>query len=95
MNKSSGDEKNSSPPSEGKVMADNENNSQDSGKKLWVKAEAIFQVGATLVFAPVVGYFIGSFLDSEFHTRWIEILGLLMGIAGGFVHLFRVVGREE
>jgi F0F1-type ATP synthase assembly protein I len=75
-------------------MADGGKGMQESEKKSWLKAEAVFQVGATLVLAPLVGYFIGAWLDGRMHTTWIKIAGLLVGIAGGFVQLIRVAGSE-
>lgn len=68
---------------------------ETSEKKSWVKAEGIVQIGVMMPLALVVGYFIGSFLDDKFHTTWIKIVGLLVGIAAGFVQLVRIAGREK
>ena len=70
-------------------------NMPESEKKSWVRAEGLFQVGAMMVIAPLLGYFIGSWLDDKAHTTWIKIAGLLLGIAAGFVQLVRIAGREK
>ena len=79
MNKSSGDEKNSSPPSE---------------KKQWIEAERLVQIGVTFPLALVIGYFAGSWLDGRFGTSWIKVMGIFVGIAAGFVQLIRLAGSE-
>jgi hypothetical protein len=42
-----------------------------------------------LPLATFVGYGLGYLLDKTFHTTWIYIVGLLFGIAAGFVQLVR------
>jgi ATP synthase protein I len=37
----------------------------------------------------VVGYIIGHYLDKAFGTTWLTLVFLLLGIAAGFVELFR------
>jgi F0F1-type ATP synthase assembly protein I len=41
-----------------------------------------------------VGYGAGYLLDKAFHTHWIYIPGLLLGIAAGFVQLVRQLMRD-
>ena len=43
----------------------------------------------------VVGWLIGAGLDAWLHTNWIYIVGLLLGIAAGFVELVRTAIRGE
>ena len=47
-----------------------------------------------LPLATFVGYAIGYGLDKAFHTHWIYIPGLLLGIAAGFVQLVRQLMRD-
>ena len=82
-------------------MDDDENKPQQSEKKTpesekrsWVKAEGVVQLAFMLPLAVVIGYFLGSWLDDRFHTTWLKLLGLLLGIAAGFVQLVRVAGKE-
>ena len=66
-----------------------------SEKKSWVEAEKYIQLGVMLPLAVVVGYFAGNFLDGKFHTTWMKLAGLLVGIAAGFVQLVRVATSED
>jgi ATP synthase protein I len=71
-----------------------DNKEEPSEKKSWVRAESIVQIGVMMPLALVVGYFLGSFLDEKFHTTWMKMAGLLIGIAAGFVQLIRVASAE-
>ena len=55
-------------------------------------------VGLTLVISTVLGFWGGRVLDRWLGTApWLMLVGLLLGIASGFVNLFRaagVFGRE-
>ena len=44
--------------------------------------------------ATFVGYAIGYLLDKAFHTHFLYIPFLLLGIAGGFVQLIRQLMRD-
>jgi F0F1-type ATP synthase assembly protein I len=44
--------------------------------------------------ATFVGYAIGYLLDRLFHTHFLYILFLILGIAAGFVQLVRQVTRD-
>jgi ATP synthase protein I len=56
-------------------------------------------VGLTLVISTVLGLWGGYALDGWLGTKpWLMLVGLLFGIAAGFVNLFRaagVFGRER
>lgn len=75
-------------------MSEDENKPQPSEKKQWVQAEKLVQIGVMLPLALVIGYFLGSWLDGKFGTTWIKIVGILLGIAAGFVQLIRLAGSE-
>ncbi len=44
--------------------------------------------------ATVVGYVIGYLLDRAFHTHFLYIPFLILGIAAGFVQLIRQLMRD-
>jgi F0F1-type ATP synthase assembly protein I len=44
--------------------------------------------------ATLVGYVIGYLLDKAFHTHWIYIPGLILGIVSGFTQLIRQLMRD-
>jgi ATP synthase protein I len=50
-------------------------------------------VGLTLVISTVLGLWGGHYLDRWLGTApWLMLVGLLLGIASGFVNLFRTAG---
>ena len=49
-------------------------------------------IGPTLVAAVVAGWLLGSWLDQRLGTTpWIMLAGVLLGTAGGFLELVRVL----
>lgn len=53
-------------------------------------------VGITLVVSTVLGLAGGYALDRWLGTSpWFTLIGLLLGIASGFVSLFRAVGQAD
>ncbi|HTS35156.1 MAG TPA: AtpZ/AtpI family protein [Candidatus Solibacter sp.] len=66
-----------------------------STKSPWVQFGRYSQLAFMLPAATVAGYLIGSALDRWLHTTWINIVGLLLGIAGGLIELIRTVLRDS
>src|SRR5688572_23670521 len=59
-------------------------------------------VGFELLASIAVGYYFGHWLDGKFGTRWIALVGFLIGCYAGFRGLFRTaklmqrdIEREE
>jgi F0F1-type ATP synthase assembly protein I len=44
--------------------------------------------------ATFIGYLIGYLLDKAFHTHFLYVVFLVLGIVGGFVQLIRQVQRD-
>ena len=66
-----------------------------AGKKPWpVLVGEYTSLAFMLPIATFIGYAIGYALDKVFHTDWIYIVGLLLGIAAGFVQLVRQLMRD-
>jgi len=63
-------------------------------KKLWSQVGAYAQLGFLFPAATVVGWLIGAGLDRWLHTRWLYLVGLILGIVAGFVELIRTVSRN-
>jgi F0F1-type ATP synthase assembly protein I len=63
---------------------------QDSVTGNLVSTEKYIQLGITLPAATFLGWLFGSMLDRWLGTHWIYIVGLLIGIAAGFVQFIRV-----
>lgn len=56
-------------------------------------------MGLELAFAVVGMFFLGRWLDGLFATDpWLMVVGLLMGVIGGFIRFFTkaiALGKEE
>lgn len=63
----------------------------------WIRQVGVLSgVGLTLVISTVLGLYGGLALDRWLGTSpWLMLVGLLLGIAAGFVNLFRAVGMFD
>jgi F0F1-type ATP synthase assembly protein I len=67
-----------------------------AGKRSFFVAVARYsQLAFVLPACTVVGWLIGVALDHWLHKNWIYLVGLLLGIAAGFVELVRTVMSVE
>jgi len=68
-----------------------------SGEKgTWKALGELSSIGMALVVATVIGLGGGYYLDRWLGTTpWLTLVGLGLGIAAGFVNLFRSVKRAE
>ena len=60
----------------------------------WALALRYASLGVMLPATTFAGYLIGYLLDRLFHTNFLYIPFLLLGIAAGFLELFREVQRD-
>ena len=62
----------------------------------WKALGELSSIGLTLVVATVIGLVAGYYADRWLGTKpWLLLIGLGLGIAAGFVNLFRSVTRAE
>jgi ATP synthase protein I len=62
----------------------------------WKALGELSSIGLTLVVATVIGLVAGYYADLWLGTKpWLLLIGLGLGIAAGFVNLFRSVKRAE
>ncbi len=67
-----------------------------AGKKNFLLTIARYsELAFILPACTVAGWLIGVALDHWLHTTWIYLVGLLAGIAAGFVQLVRTVTSSE
>ncbi|MFQ6041655.1 MAG: AtpZ/AtpI family protein [Candidatus Poribacteria bacterium] len=65
---------------------------QEKDKNLWRGVGEISVVGLTIVIAIIIGYFGGRYIGGKFGNPDLGIIiGVLLGMASGFMELFRVV----
>lgn len=69
---------------------------QDEEPSSWKALAELSTVGITLVLATVIGLAGGYYADRWLGTSpWLTMVGLVLGIAAGFVSLFRAVKDSE
>jgi ATP synthase protein I len=69
---------------------------QSGEPNAWKALGELSSIGITLVVATVIGLAGGYYLDRWLGTSpWLTLIGLMFGIAAGFVNLFRSVKRAE
>ncbi len=66
-------------------------------RRRWIRQVGVLSgVGLTLVISTVLGLYGGRVLDRWLGTSpWLMLVGLLLGIAAGFLNLFRAAGMFD
>ena len=64
-------------------------------KNPWVQLVNYSQLAFIFPAATVIGWLIGLALDRWLHTTWLYLVGLIVGIAAGFVELIRLVTSDK
>ena len=67
----------------------------DDRQSLWFQIARYSHIGFALPAATVVGWLLGTLADRWLGTKWLYLVGLLLGIAAGFVELIRAVSKPE
>ena len=70
------------------------NDSPDK-KSLWVLIGRYSQIAFIFPAATFVGWLFGLALDHSLHTKWLYLVGLILGIIAGFVELIRLVNTSD
>ena len=55
----------------------------------------IVQIGVTMLVPILMCSIGGAWLDHKFQTRWIGVLGFILGTIAGFQNVYRLVRKEE
>ena len=63
-----------------------------SGVVLWARYS---QLAFIIPAAVVVGLLVGKLFDYWFQTRWLFLVGVILGAVAGFVDLIRTVLRDK
>jgi len=64
-------------------------------KSFWLQLASYSQLAIILPAATVAGWLLGLALDHWLHTTWLYLVGLILGIAAGFVELVRAFVSSE
>ncbi len=76
-------------------MPDDKNSGRDGDRSFLIQIARYSQLAFVLPAATLVGWIIGLLFDKWLHTTSLYLVGLLLGIAAGFVELIRTVLRAE
>ena len=68
---------------------DKEKNGTD--QNIWRQIGRYSHLGFILPASIVVGLGIGAMLDRWLHTKWITLVGLLVGCVAGFAEMIRII----
>ncbi len=69
---------------------------EEKDRSLMRMLGALSTVGLTMVFATVIGLFVGHWLDTKFGTTpWLTAIFLLFGLIAGFRNLFTHVKKSQ
>ena len=74
---------------------ESDQNDEAEQRSLWVQIARYSQLAMVLPAATLVGWLIGVGLDRWLHTKWLYLVGLIVGIAAGFIELIRTVTSSE
>lgn len=64
-------------------------------RSFWIQIARYSQLGFALPAATFMGWLVGAALDHWLHTKWLYLVGLLLGIIAGFVELIRTVTTSD
>jgi F0F1-type ATP synthase assembly protein I len=64
-------------------------------RSFWIATARYSQLAFVLPACTAAGWILGALADKWFHTKWLYLVGLLVGIAAGFVELVRTTMRSE
>ncbi len=73
-------------------MPDQEQSDKQSAAVLWARYS---QIAFILPAAVVVGLLIGKLCDYWLHTRWLFLVGIIVGAIAGFVDMIRMITRQK
>ncbi len=72
----------------------NQENDQDK-KNAFVQMANYAQLAIVFPAATLIGWLIGTAFDRWWHTSWLYIVGLILGIVAGFVELIRTASSNK
>ena len=64
-------------------------------RSAWAQFGDYASLGIALPATTVTGYFIGVLLDRFFHTTFLYIVFLILGIVAGFLEIYKVASRNS
>jgi F0F1-type ATP synthase assembly protein I len=72
-----------------------DDDTREQKRNFWIQIARYSQLGFALPAATFAGWLIGAGLDKWLHTKWLYLVGLLLGIVAGFIELIRTVTSSD
>ena len=69
-----------------------------AGFNAWIEAEKLMQIAFVLPAAVAIGYGAGWWMDHLLHTKWIVIVGIVLGCISGLYYAVQTAlasGRDS
>ena len=73
-------------------MADQDQDRNQSAAAIWARYS---QIAFIIPAAVVIGLFLGKLMDRWLHTRWLFLVGIIIGAIAGFTDVIRTVIRQN
>ncbi len=73
-------------------MAGDENPRNDNAAVVWARYS---QIAFIIPAAVIVGLLVGKLFDYWLHTRWLFLVGIILGSISGFVEMIRMITRQK
>lgn len=70
-------------------------NNPPNQKSLWLLIGRYSQIAFIFPASTVAGWLLGVALDHWLHTKWLYLVGLIIGIIAGFIELIRLVNTSD
>jgi ATP synthase protein I len=61
----------------------------------WIQMAKYSELAVIFPASTFAGWLVGVALDRWLHTRWLYLVGLILGIIAGFVQLIRMVSADQ
>jgi len=72
-------------------MADEKPDRDESPAVIWARYS---QIAFVIPAAVVVGLFLGKLLDWWLHTKWLFLVGIIIGAIAGFMDMVRILAKQ-
>jgi F0F1-type ATP synthase assembly protein I len=61
----------------------------------WRQIGLLTSIPFILALAPIVGYFLGKFLDQKFRTTWLSFVLMALGFVAGVRETIKIVKMSQ
>jgi F0F1-type ATP synthase assembly protein I len=73
-------------------MANDDHPRKDSAAVIWARYS---QIAFIIPAGVVAGLLVGKLFDYWLHTRWLFLVGIILGSISGFVEMIRMITRPR